>query len=815
MNNTMAFIRSFAAYLLTIMCFISINAHASEGRNITTDPKNNPIDEVVVTARKKVEKLQEVPISVSVIGKDQIQDLVIDDLQDLSLYVPGLQQQVLPLTSRLILRGVTSGDNNAFEQAVGTYVDGIYRGRMNQQHAGLFDMERIEVLHGPQVALYGNSSIGGAISMTTVKPYIDPDAPPSVDISYQHEFEYDEDLINLGINIPLSDTIAFRVAGKWRDQQEGISENLFSGKKEPTSKDEAFRISGLWLASDRLTIDARYEQGVFDLQGNAFDIYKHVDGSGNPFPGSTFTGVNDSILDVGNAAPFKYQKTFWQLDTDEALINAEYEFDSITLTSLTGYSHYRFEQSMDVDISPATLINTYQNENYRQFSQEIRITGEVESGLQYLAGIYYQKDTFDNDYFADFNTPLLVAAAFSLSPSDAERLISPFSRHILLEQDTAQWAAFGNVNIPLTNQLTGSLGYRYLTIKKEGLQAVRAADINHQNGSGDLVDIRYLSDPTLLQDADYLSDPTGYSVSTPVLVPDYTAGYAIVSAGRGVYHEFDDLQRKEHHSMFQAALSYQWDVNLMSYLSWSNGSKAGGFDFLYEKDNRNDVVYDDEEARVFEMGFKKNWQKFQLNMALFYGKYDDLQVSVFDGGIGFTVGNAASSTSKGLDTQIIWQPIKQFRTLVLFEYLDFTYNDFSSSTCHTTDRLNTGKTLCDASGDETPFVPKAEGVIAFEYESPITDSLKMQHLLSWRYKGKHTTASDNEPQTQQSAYEIVDYRFDLSPTDEQWQLSLIINNLFDKEYLVFTSVIPLAPGAAFANIIPKGREIALAFRYHH
>ena len=202
-------------------------------------------------------------------------------------------------------------------------------------------------------------------------------------------------------------------------------------------------------------------------------------------------------------------------------------------------------------------------------------------------------------------------------------------------------------------------------------------------------------------------------------------------------------------------------------------------------------------------------------MALFYGKYDDLQVSVFDGGVGFTVGNAASSISKGLDTQLIWQPIKRFRTLVQFEYLDFTYDDFRSSSCHTTDKLNTGQTLCDASGDETPFVPNVEGVIAFEYNHPITEHLQIQHLLSWRYKGSHTTASDNEPQTQQSAYEIVDYRLNLTPNDKQWDIGLLINNLFDTEYLVFTSVIPLAPGAAFANIIPKGREVALAFQYHY
>ena len=118
----MAVKRIFITTFLTLMYVLSFATHATE--------------EVVVTARKTAEKLQEVPISVSVIDNDQLQNMAINDLQDLSVYVPGLQQQVLPLASRLILRGVTSGDNNAFEQAIGIYVDGIYRGRMNQQHAG-------------------------------------------------------------------------------------------------------------------------------------------------------------------------------------------------------------------------------------------------------------------------------------------------------------------------------------------------------------------------------------------------------------------------------------------------------------------------------------------------------------------------------------------------------------------------------------------------------------------------------------------------------------------------------------------------------
>ena len=145
------------------------------------------LEQVVVTARKRSESLQQVPMSVVSLDADEQKKLDLDNIQDLGRAVPGLQQGDLAITSRLSLRGVNSGDNNAFEQAVGVYVDGIFRGRMNQQHIGLFDLERIEVLKGPQVALYGNSSIGGAISATTRKPSFQTGG--SLGVAYESEYQ--------------------------------------------------------------------------------------------------------------------------------------------------------------------------------------------------------------------------------------------------------------------------------------------------------------------------------------------------------------------------------------------------------------------------------------------------------------------------------------------------------------------------------------------------------------------------------------------------------------------------------------------------
>jgi outer membrane receptor protein involved in Fe transport len=189
----------------------------------TSEPTT--LDAVVVTARKKSEALQQVPMAVVAFDAGDVRERGIDSLADLGDAVPGLEQQELAITSRLTLRGVNSGDNNAFEQSVGVYVDGLYRGRMNQQHIGLFDLQRIEVLKGPQVTLYGNSSIGGAISAVNRRPGFT--AGGNVQAGY--EFEYDEPRVEAGYDIPFSDTFAVRLAGKWRDQRTGDFHNDYDG----------------------------------------------------------------------------------------------------------------------------------------------------------------------------------------------------------------------------------------------------------------------------------------------------------------------------------------------------------------------------------------------------------------------------------------------------------------------------------------------------------------------------------------------------------------------------------------------------------
>ncbi len=782
-------------------------------------PESAPaLAEVLVTARKKSEVLQQVPLSVVSLDSEDQRKLRIESINDLGATVPGLQQGDLAITSRLSLRGVNSGDNNSFEQAVGVYVDGIYRGRMNQQHIGLFDLERVEVLKGPQVALYGNSSIGGAISAVTRKPSFDFGG----ELQVGYESEYLTPRISGGADLPVSDTLALRLAGTWRDQGRGISPNDASGDSEPRVDNKAFRLGALWLPSDTLLVGLRHERGRLQRDGHIFDVFKHVDGQGNPWPGSQFTGVNDGRLDIGNGAPFKYQDAFLQTDMEETMLELQFAGDRFALTSISGLSRYDYQHSADVDLTPATLINVFQDEDYRQFSQELRISGEASQRVGYLAGLYYQRDDFRNDYWSDFNLPQLVAPTFGIPTELAAQLLDPFSRHILIDQHTEQTALFGHLDIALSERLSAALGIRFQHTRKQADQAVRGAGVDHVDGAGRLIDLRWLNPdlaPLLLANPDYLANPTGYVLVLeddtridPVLAPNNLVGYDIVSLGAGVPHEFNGLTRREEHPMLQASLAWQHTPDLMLYGSWSNGAKAGGFDFLYEGGDPDAVEYGDESASVFEIGLKKDWSRLRLNLAAFHGSYDDLQVSVFDGGIGFTVGNAASSTSRGLDGELLWQASDRWRVLAQWSWVDFRYDSFPDANCSTTERLNGLGPLCDWSGRRTPFVPEFEGAVGLEHSQEIA-GWRLEHALRVSHKGSHATASDLEEQTRQSAYTLLDYRLELQPDAASWSLALLGKNLTDKRYNAFTSVIPLAPGGAFAHVLARGREFALEFRY--
>jgi len=799
-NLTKKSIFKYNKIALTVFASLACSTNAFSQEQVKKEAKKVSIEVIEVTARKKIESIQNVPMSVNAVTGEFIEDMGVNDLEDLSNFVPGLEQPKLAIQSRLSLRGVSSGDNASFEQSVGTYVDGIYRGRMNQQRAGFFDMERVEVLKGPQVTLYGNSSIGGAISMITKRPELDSEVTGNITARYG--FDYEQTEFSGGVNIPLGDDFAVRFAGKYREKAKGAAFNNYvdSQDYEPQAKDDAFRIGAVWESTTDLSLYLRYEQGNFESIGHNLDPLMHLNTDLTDKTDSSLIGLGmgDDELNIGNGAPFTNGRDGSLVETEETMLEIVYNLsDSLTFTSITGMSSYDYGQVYDVDITPLTIIDTAQGETYKQFSQELRLAINVNDNLDILLGGYYQDDDFKNDYYADFNIPLIFALKTGLPEAVVGTLISPFSRHATLDQNTKQSAIFAQADYALSDKWSITLGARYSSNKKTAEQSIALADVEH------------VDDPAMGGVRDF-----GWLVGQPpgvVLAPDYYMGYQLVAPGSAP-HIFDDLVRKEDHTMFQASVRYQLDDNTMLYGSWANGAKAGGFDLLYEGTDRDAVEFEDEEANAFEIGFKKDWDDVRLNVGAFYGQYDNLQVSVFNGSVGFNVGNAASSIQQGVDVELTWIATDNLIFTANAEYLDFTYDEFTDAACSFSEDPEGVEDSCDWSGREVPWVPKFKTVINAEHIWDVSDAYEITNMLSVSYKTDHTTASDNETLTKQDGFALVDYRATLTSLDHNWHVALTVSNLLDQDYETYTTKIPLNDGA-FAHALHEGREIALELGY--
>jgi len=799
---------------LTVFASLACSTSAFAQEQAEKEAKKVSIEVIEVTARKKVESIQNVPMSVNAVTGEFIEAMGIDNVEDLSQFVPGLEQPRLAQNSRISLRGVSSGDNTSFEQSVGTYVDGVYRGRQNQIRAGMFDMERVEVLKGPQVTLYGNSSVGGAISMMTKRPELDSEI--TGDITLKYELNYEQTEVFGGINIPLGDTVAIRLAGKFKDQNEGAAFNEYSQQTEPRVEDTAFRFGVVWEATDDLNIYLRHEQGEFNYFGNNFDPRIHIDGDLKPVEDSSFIkfGMGDDKLNIGN--PFT-EDDYSLTETEETMLEVVYNLsDSMTLTSITAQSSFDYGQILDVDITPVSLIGVENNETYEQFSQELRLSIELSDILDVIVGGYYQDDDFISNNYRDFNTPLLFAILLTGDPANAPLLgnfVTPMAIHNTIDQNTEQTAVFGQLDWQITDKLSATLGARYSEITKTASQSATTANLEHVDTFGEITNL----------------NPLG----VPYIGPEYLFSYGAIAGGANPHGAdpslgpfanpaFGDLSRDEEHVMVQASLRYQLTDDFMIYGTYANGAKAGGFDILYEGSaatiSVDDVEYEDEKANAFEIGFKSDWDDVRLNVGAFYGTYDNLQVSVFNGSVGFNVGNAASSIQQGVDVELTWIATDNLMITANAEYLDFTYDKYDVATCsfsenpQGTANPENPANQCDWSGRTLPWVPEFSTVIAAEHIWEISDDYEMTNMLSVSYKTEHTVSSDNEELLKQDGFALFDFRSTFTPLESDWVVALTVSNLLDEDYEVYSSPIPLSPGA-FAHGLHKGREITLEFGY--
>ena len=765
------------------------------------------LEEVIVTAQKRVESLQDVPIAITAMSGEKIDDVGITGLEELTQYMPNITINNGAGTPNLFIRGVGSGTNSGFEQSVGMYIDGVYAGRgLLAAVPTTMDLERVEILKGPQGILFGKNTVAGAVNITTAKPTDEFEG--MVEGLYEHD--HGEQQYNLVLSGPLTDALSTRLAVRY-DEIDGWWENVITGSRGPDQENLYARGSIRWEASDTLEINAKYEYGDFDRGSRPTVVYQSdFEGRENVFGTIPFPVVSDRDKGAGDVDGGSVNTT------DVLAVTVDWELEFATLTSISAYSTYDYESGPgNTDQGAVPALHRTKYEDYEQYSQEIRLVSPGGETLDWIAGAYYQQSELNISQRVDaidfaLSGPLSVGGALY---GEEPGVPSTF------DQDSDSWAIFGQGTWNATQTLRFSLGVRYNEETKD-LDKERVAD--------DL-QIR-------LGNNTFFANPLN--------------GQLIADVRQ---HSFTNLSRDEDKWTFSG--SVQWDAgdDAMLYASISTGFKGGGYDEAYsgagyeirlanpftgeltgESVPGNDpsvLDYESEEVIAYEIGAKMGLLDgaAEINVALFRMEYENLQTSSLVGDV-FRVGNAGESISQGLEVDGRWRVTERFTISAAAAYLDAYYEDFTGATCtipQTTDPANNPGCLgpdgtnigAGESGgqdltDETLlFAPQWSATLNARYAMPLSEYLLLVGSVDINYEDTFYSALDLDPSTQHDDATIINARIALSSMDRDWSVALIGKNLTDEKTYVWNNDVPITDSNSYFGLPQRPRSIAVQARY--
>ena len=758
--------------------------------------QNLALEEVVVTAQKRVESVQDVPISISAMSGDRMAEANIINLEGLTTYIPNFSMNQSGISNNVTIRGVSSGINPGFEQSTGMYVDGIYYGRGQLSRTPMFDLERVEVLRGPQPILFGKNSIAGAVSMITARPTDEFEGA----VTALYETEEKRQDYRLLLSGPLTDRLSARFSALHREM-DGAYTNTLSGGDEKQEEERVLRAQLLWEASDKLSVLAKYERSDFDDFGRNVELAQSIvrEDLASQGQGIDYITALNNFVAAGNSArglqpPIAYSGIDGRLNrvrggngdfhdnTSEVFVlTADYALGDHTLTSTTGYLEYAFFQDCDCDFTGASIFNALQSERFDQFSQEVRLTSPGGETLDYIAGLYYQSSELN------FNDSINVPANSLL------RLLNPAFRDIRTNrfsvQDSDLWALFAQVTWNVSERARLVLGGRY---SEEDKAAVKRQVHIGSNG---------VEQPA--------TDPTGRR-------PNALWGLNPLFGAFNI-EPYEPIFARRKEKEFNPLVTLQYDLleDAMLYATYVEGFKAGGFDIRSNGHpdpavvnarnlGRNlDIVgvfeFEDESAESFEIGAKMGLgPAAELNIAAFYTEYTNLQTSQFDGVLGFNVGNAGEVEIKGIELDGRWRLSDGLTLSGALAYLDFEYTDFKNNQCYFGQQvLDPGSVqpdgvTCDATGKRKEYTPEYSGMLSADYVMPLGRGLELRTILDLVFSDEYLFNPTLDPRSVQDAFMRVNLRIALGAQSGAWDVAFIGQNLSDEDVVIYGGEGPLA-----------------------
>ncbi|MBU3004956.1 TonB-dependent receptor [Paraglaciecola arctica] len=761
----------------------SINSIAQEA---TESDSELSLEVIQVTAQKRSQGLQDVPISISAISGDVLKNSNMNSLTDMAASVPNLTITKSGITNQIGIRGISSGGNKGFEQSVAMYVDEVYYGRDQLIQLPLVDLERVEVLRGPQPILFGKNAIAGAIGLTSARPTEDFEAS----ITTLYEFEQEEFKTVGIVSGALTDNVNGRFVASYREM-DGWIENVTLDRMEPNLEQLYLRGMLEW-DYDNLNILLKAETSTFDTIGRAIENHSPIGSYSTIFSGGLFVETDQDYKSQSNGQESANQ-------VDNLMVKFDYNLNGYTLTSTTAYLKYDTDELIDVDYTGLDLFNgSNQGESFKQWSQEFRVASPTDGDVDYIAGVYLQDNelvTYDN---------VLFGSTFAANPAYVPIVNGSWDRDY--SQDSQVFSAFAQLNWRITDKLSLTAGARYSSEEKDAHRVLN------------------------LLGADTTGIPANALFEgSPAFGPQ--AGFEVMMGAIKIYAHDLEGNRKESQLDPLVNLQYKVDKDTLLYASYTQGSKGGGFDIRSNSYPENPVnpgsfEFEDEQATSYEVGGKFGFGVVEVNAAAFYTQYDDLQITQFDGTVGFNVQNAAEAEIQGIEIDGRWLIAEALVLSGSIAYLDFEYLDFDIAQCAPNlvlpDQVlsSTVEGLCNLSGERAIYTPELSGSLRLQYQQDISDWAYVTYGLNMEYSDEYNAGVTLDPNTMQDSYTRWGVRVALADYDDKWQVALIANNITDERVMTLSNSLPFATtltggtGVAYYGIYDRPRSVALELTYN-
>lgn len=747
---------------------LSINAAMVLAATLAASPTlraqeqlGSALEEVLVTARKKTENLQSTPVAITAFTSEALALRQISVVADIGKFTPNMTFDSAANISgsssavTMFIRGVGQTDFNlTIDPGVGLYVDGVYVSRSIGGLLDVVDLENIQVLRGPQGALFGKNTIGGAVLLTSKRP--SDEFEGSIDVTGGTDSRADFRGI---LNVPVTDS--FKLRGSLASlNRDGFQKRLADGGKQGGQDSSSARVAALFEVSEDLDIQLSFD-GNRRREDNIPTSLLRVNNDPNTALGGTFGVFHNAVLTGGTCIPPNTPPADPQCYSDQWITNDEdktwattknksdLDLWGVTLDvdwdlgfgvfqSISAYRDLDSSFRLDSDGSPLSIATTNNKYTQDQFSQELQLTGDAMGGrLGWIGGLYYL-----HEEGTDVNTVVFAPATFRSGGS--------------VKNDS--YAAYAQFGYDITEKLALTVGGRYTDETK-----------------------RFKPDQVVEEDRTGGAFPPG----TLLLPPDEVK----TTAG-----EFTP----------SVTLDYQFDDDLFGYLKYSEGFKGGGFTQRIFPPREEVPDFEPEYVDAYEIGLKSELfeNRLRFNVAAFYNDYSDLQIIVQDG-LQPIVRNAGKATIWGYELEFEAEPIERLSLNGGLGYLNAEY-----------DELNEGANI--PVSNDLPNAPEYTaniGATIILYQASFGE---FSFRSDWAYKDDHYKDAINTEDLKQKSYDIVNLSLILNSANGSWTASGGVTNATDERYLLSGYADIDTPGAgvgAVTGTYSRGREYFAEFKY--